>query len=53
MRGHHKETSYQYEALKIAEQLGYSDETIIKIKRANSDNEISRIMMQARKEKFK
>ena len=48
----HDEPSYKPNALKAAHDLGYSDETIRKITKAKTDSEISRIMAQARKEKF-
>lgn len=37
------------EAEKIAEELGYSEETIDKIKNANSSYDISRALMNARR----
>ena len=49
----HDEPSYKPNALKAAIDLGYSEEVIAKVRRAKSDNEISRIMMEARKERFK
>ena len=38
------------QAIKTAEQLRYSDEVIDKIKKAKSENEISRILLSARKD---
>lgn len=40
--------SYQYTAMDAAKQLGYGDETVRKIRAANSDAEIERIMVTAR-----
>lgn len=43
---------YQRYAIKAAEELRYSDEAVEKIKQAKTENEIRRIMMDARKEFF-
>lgn len=49
----HEEPAYKPNALKAAEQLGYSEEYIRKIRKAKTDNEISRLMTEARRERFK
>lgn len=49
----HDEPNYRSNALRAAEDLGYSEEYIKKIRKAKTDSEISRLMIQARKERFK
>ena len=41
---------YKKQALKAAKELNYGNTVIRKIKAANTDGEIARIMMSARKE---
>lgn len=43
---------YRHEAIVIAKQLKYKKEFIERIKTAETINEISRIMVTARKDKF-
>ena len=44
-----EETSYKKQAIKAAEELHYSKSTISKLEKANTDGEIQRIMIGARK----
>ena len=48
-----EEPNYRSNALKAAEDLGYSEEYLKKIRKAKTDAEISRLMAEARKERFK
>ena len=48
----HKDSDYKKQALKAAKDFYYDDEIIHRIENAKSDNEVSRIMKEARKEKF-
>lgn len=43
-------TSYKRSAIQAAEELCYGKEVIEKLKKATSDNEITRIMLSARKD---
>lgn len=44
--------AYKKEAMTAAEELGYSYETVAKLDKAKTEEEISRIMTNARKERF-
>lgn len=46
-------TSYRKDAIKAARDLRYGDEVIEKLKAAESDSEITRIMKDARKKRFR
>lgn len=48
-----RDPSYRSNALKAAKDFGYGDEIIAKIKMSKSDNEIAKIMKEARHAKFK
>lgn len=47
-----KGSDYKKQALKAARDFYYDDEIIHRIENAKNDNEVSRIMKEARKEKF-
>lgn len=44
--------NFKQNAIHAAQDLGYGDAVIKKIRAAKTDNEIDRIMRNARKEKF-
>ena len=44
--------AYRRSAITAAEELGYSYETLAKLDKAKTEEEISRIMTNARKERF-
>lgn len=43
-----KKQSYKEVAIQVATELGYDDDIVTRIKNANNDNDIERIMCQAR-----
>lgn len=45
--------TYREEAIKAAKDLGYGAKTVKLIEKAESENEITRIMKDARKRKFR
>lgn len=48
-KGHHNESDYKGQAIKAADELGYGYDVISKIRKAKTDNEISGIMTEARR----
>ena len=44
--------NYKQHAMKAAKELGYGESVVRQIKAAETDAEIERIMIKARKEKF-
>lgn len=44
--------TYRFEAIRVAKQLRYKKEFVERIRHAGTINEISRIMVTARKDKF-
>ena len=52
MEGRQENKNYRNDAIRAAFDFGYGDEVIKKIKAAKTDNEIERIMRNARKQKW-
>lgn len=52
MEGRQENKSYRNDAIRAALDFNYGDDVIKKIKDAKSDNEIERIMRNARKRKW-
>lgn len=46
------DTKYKHQAIKAAKDLGYGPDIISKLVKAESDGQVERIMITARKRKF-